>query len=190
MSAPNQSTQFDTAYRLPITIWGDVRIPKEIETLAREGAPKRSLELGCGLGRLTRYMTRQGLQATGVDFSPVAIARATERVARDARRPEFLVGDVTHLDVLSGPFDVAYDVGCFHCLDERGQRAYAAELFRLLKPGATLLIWAMDSMPAGRPLGPEAVRAVCAPHFELTRAQSSRRRIVASHWYWLTRTST
>ncbi|QRO00617.1 hypothetical protein JRI60_17065 [Archangium violaceum] len=36
------------------------------------------------------------------------------------------------LDALTGPFDVAFDVGCFHCLDARGQQAYAVELHRLV----------------------------------------------------------
>ncbi|OWK45703.1 Methyltransferase [Fimbriiglobus ruber] len=132
-------------------------------------------------------MAQQGLHATGVDFSPVAIAKAQKRVAHDKVRPRFLVGDVTHLDALGGPFDAAFDVGCFHCLDQQGQRAYASELFRLLAPGSTHLIWAIDSSPAGIPLSPAAVKEAFAPGFELRDAQPSRRRILPSHWYWLVR---
>jgi hypothetical protein len=44
-------------------------------------------------------------------FSPVAIAKAQDTVAQDDVRPQFLVGDVTHLDALSGPFDISFDVG-------------------------------------------------------------------------------
>ena len=50
---------------------------------------------------------------TGVEFSPFAIAKAQKRVSEDKVRPQFLVGDVTRLDTLRGPFDASFDVGCF-----------------------------------------------------------------------------
>ncbi|PTL75571.1 class I SAM-dependent methyltransferase [Vitiosangium sp. GDMCC 1.1324] len=187
MSAPITSADFDRAYRAPITFWGDIRIPKEIQALARQGSPRSSLELGCGVGRFTRYLAQQGLRATGVDFSPVAIAKARARVAQDDVRPEFIVGDVTHLDALSGPYDVSFDVGCFHCFDPQGQRAYVSEVSRLLKPGGIHLIWALDWTPSDMTLSPASMKEIFAPGFELQDATKSRRRLVRSHWYWLVR---
>jgi cyclopropane fatty-acyl-phospholipid synthase-like methyltransferase len=185
--APTASTDFDRAYRLPFTFWGDFRIPMEVKALIQMRTSRSILELGCGVGRFSRYVAQQGLQATGVDFSPVAIAKAQKRVAQDKVRPQFLVGDVTHLDALGGPFDASFDVGCFHCLDEQGQRAYVSELSRLLRSGGTHLIWAMDSSPSDIPLSPAALKEAFAPGFELRDACPSRRRIVPSHWYWLVR---
>ena len=187
MNAPTKSADFDRAYKLPITIWGDIRIPGEIKALSRLGPPQSALELGCGLGRFSRFMARQGVRTTGVDFSPVAISRARGRVAKDGFRPEFLVGDVTHLEMLDGPFDVSFDVGCFHCLDPQGQRAYVSEVHRLLKPGGTHLIWALDSAPGGLDLLPANVKEVSAPRLELQGARKSWRRLARSHWYWLVR---
>jgi SAM-dependent methyltransferase len=187
MTAPTTSADFDRAYRSPITFWGDLRIPKELKALARQGVPRSALELGCGVGRFTRYLKQQGWRATGVDFSPVAIAKARARVAEDDVRPEFLVGDVTHLDALSGPFDVSFDVGCFHCLDPDGERAYVSEVSRLLRPGGTHLIWALDSPPSEVSLSPAVVKEIFAHGFDLQNARKSRRRLVRSHWYWLVR---
>ncbi|WP_437949215.1 class I SAM-dependent methyltransferase [Sorangium sp. So ce296] len=187
MGAPTTSATFDRAYQAPVTWWGDIRIPGELEALVRSERPRTSLELGCGLGRLARYMAQRGVRATGVDFSPVAVAKARERVAKDEVRPEFLVGDVTHLDMLTGPFDVSYDVGCFHCLDGAGQRAYVAEVARLLRPGGTHLIWALDRSPSGLALSPAAVERVFAPQLRLKDARTSRRRLLSAHWYWLVR---
>jgi cyclopropane fatty-acyl-phospholipid synthase-like methyltransferase len=187
-SARTASIEFDRAYRFPITFWGDVRIPRELKALLQMGTPRSVLELGCGIGRFSRYVAQQGLHATGVDFSPVAIAKARKRVAQDKMRPRFLSGDVTQLDAVSGPFDVSFDVGCFHCLNAQGQGAYVSELSRLLRPGSIHLIWAMDSSPSGIPLSPAALKTVFAAGFELRNARASRRRIVPSHWYWLART--
>lgn len=210
---PTTSADFDRAYRLPFTIWGDLRVPMEIKALARHvrgelrvdraqrthGTPHArgtlhdpqptSLELGCGVGRFSRYLAHQGLRATAVDFSPVAIAKAQERVAHDAVRPEFLVGSVTRLDTLRGPFDMSFDVGCFHCLDANRQRGYVSEVSRLLKPGGTHLIWALDEPPSDIRLSPGVVKEIFAHDFDLQNAQASRRRLARSHWYWLVRLS-
>jgi cyclopropane fatty-acyl-phospholipid synthase-like methyltransferase len=187
MAAPTTSADFDRAYRSPITVWGDLRIPSEVRDLVRDRARQSALELGCGVGRLSRYMTQQGLRVTGVDFSPVAIARARTRVATDDLRPEFCVGDVTRLEALNSIFDVALDVGCFHCLDAQGQRSYALELSRLLKPSGTHLIWAMDDTPSKMQLSPVAVREIFAPSFSVQHIHQSRRRLTRSHWYRLVR---
>src|SRR5271170_5791215 len=95
--APTASVDFDRAYRFPITFWGDFRIPKELKALIQLGTPHSVLELGCGIGRFSRYVAQQGLEATGVDFSSVAIAKAQKRVAHDKMQPQFLVGNATHL---------------------------------------------------------------------------------------------
>jgi SAM-dependent methyltransferase len=186
---PTKSFDFDSVYRSRIYhwMWSDPRIPSELKELIAREAPRTVLELGCGLGRFSRYVAEQGVRVTGVDFSEVAIAKAQARVARDEASPQFVVGDVTHLDAVSGPFDVAFDVGCFHCLNPEAQRAYASEVSRLLKPGGTHLIWALHASPSGMPLSPQTVEPVFAATFQMQRSRKSRRRLVRSHWYWLVR---
>jgi SAM-dependent methyltransferase len=115
----------------------------------------------------------------------VAIDKARARVACDERKPEFRVGDVTNLQDIEGGFDVSFDVGCFHCLDAGQQVRYAAEVGRLLKPGGTHLLWALDTPPSEIPLSPAVIEKVFASRFRLRRETSSRRRLVRSHWYWL-----
>jgi cyclopropane fatty-acyl-phospholipid synthase-like methyltransferase len=182
---PKTSTDFDRAYRAPLTLWGDLRIPPEVAALVRSGAPRGVLELGCGVGRLSRYMASQGLRAVGVDFSSVAIAKAQASVREGETNVEFRVGDVTALGELAGPFDRAFDVGCFHCLDSRQQARYACEVARVLAPRATLLIWALDDSPSGMPLSPATIQAAFDRQLRLLEAKPSRRRLARSHWYWL-----
>jgi len=185
--APVKSEYFDKAYNAPITFWGDVRIPKELKDLVETCKPKISLELGCGLGRFSAFMAGQGIKATGVDFSSVAIEKAKKRVAHAERKPTFIVGDVTNLKMIAERFDVSFDVGCFHCLNEQEQQKYVSEVYRLLKPGATHLIWAMDHAPSDMLLNPDYIAKVFANSFQLAKTEPSRRRIISSHWYWLVR---
>jgi len=184
-SPPASSSDFDRAYRALFTVWGDVRVPPELVELAGTTTPLRVLELGCGVGRFSRAVVRAGHRVVAVDFSPVAIDKARARVARDERKPEFRVGDVSNLHELEGRFDASFDVGCFHCLDAVQQTRYAAEVHRLLKPGATHLLWALDTPPSGIPLSPGAIEKVFGEAFRLHRQAPSRRRLARSHWYWL-----
>jgi ubiquinone/menaquinone biosynthesis C-methylase UbiE len=183
--APVKYEYFNKAYSAPITFWGDVRIPKELKELVETYKPKNSLELGCGLGRFSSYVADQGLIATGVDFSSVKIDKAKKRVVNAEHKPTFILGDVTNLEMINEQFDVSFDIGCFHCLNEQEQQKYVSEVYRLLKPGATHLIWAMDSSPSDIKLSPNYIARVFANRFQLANAKSSRRRIVASHFYWL-----
>ena len=87
---PTTSHEFDQAYQRPFTVWGDFRVPTEIADLIRHGQPQRVFELGCGVGRFSRYVAKQGVRVTGVDFSSVAIGKARARVAADATPPRIL----------------------------------------------------------------------------------------------------
>jgi SAM-dependent methyltransferase len=186
-----ESGYFDKAYQSNFVhwFWGDIRIPAELKAMVEKYHPKTSLELGCGLGRFSAYLAEQGIQATGIDFSKVAVEKANHRLEGKARKPTFLVGDVTNLEILHEPFDVAFDIGCFHCLKEFGQQKYAQETSRLLKPGSPLLIWALDSSPSDIKLGPDDIAKVFSKGFQLVSSKFTRRRIIASHRYWLERTA-
>jgi SAM-dependent methyltransferase len=178
---------FDRAYALPFTPWGDIRVPAELEELVQRESPRISLELGCGIGRFSRRLSRRGIRATAVDFSAKAIEKARRRAAKDPNPPDYRVGDVTRLDFLQGPFDLAFDIGCFHCLPAQGRLDYAAELHRLLPPGAMLLVWTMDRAPSGLSTDPESVQEVFARRFMLQESKSVRRRLAASRWHYLCR---
>ena len=188
-TAPSTSEQFNKVYSSPLApwAWGDIRIPKELIELVKTNNPKTSLELGCGLGRFSRFMVNQGIQTTGVDFSSVAIENAMKRVANDKYKPTYIVGDVTNLSTIKQLFDISYDIGCFHCLNEDGQKKYVSEVFRLLKPGGQHLIWALDAAPSDIALNPDYIAKTFETGFQLLNSKFSRRRIIASHWYWLVR---
>jgi ubiquinone/menaquinone biosynthesis C-methylase UbiE len=188
-TAPSTSEQFNKVYSSPLApwAWGDIRIPKELIELVKTNNPKTSLEFGCGLGRFSRFMVNQGIQTTGVDFSSVAIENAMKRVANDKYKPTYIVGDVTNLGNIKQLFDISYDIGCFHCLNEDGQKKYVSEVFRLLKPGGQHLIWALDAAPSDIALNPDYIAKTFETGFQLLNSKFSRRRIIASHWYWLVR---
>lgn len=115
---------------------------------ARELAPARVLEIGCGAGDLLARLAAQGCEVVGVDASESARAEAGQRVAACAGRA------VVRPDLPDGLFDLvlAFEV-LEHIEDELG----ALQSWRArIRPGGHLLL----SVPAHhRRWGPHDVWA-------------------------------
>jgi SAM-dependent methyltransferase len=68
-----------------------------VEQLPRLGPPGRALLPGDGGGRNGVWLAGQGWQATSLDFSPVALARARELAGRQRVPLDTVQADVTDL---------------------------------------------------------------------------------------------
>ena len=135
------------AYRRGRTRWDTGISPPELVALV-EGEhalpPGKVLDLGCGTGTNSIYLARHGWDASGVDFTARALEKASEKAARAGVMVKFYRGDVTRLGdlPLRGPFDLLFDLGCFHGLTPQGRAAYARGLAALSKPGTVFLLYA------------------------------------------------
>ncbi len=150
--------------------------------------PGRALDLGCGTGTNVLYLAEHGWQATGIDFAgrAIALARAKARRAAPevAARISLHNGDVTRLEFLQPPFDLALDMGCLHSLTPEGQARYAAGLARLLRPGGLYMLYAFKpEAGAAGGLAEEAVAQLFAPGFEVILIEQGQGR--PSAWYTL-----
>jgi SAM-dependent methyltransferase len=96
----------------------------------------RVADIGCGPGRVTRFLTDLGLDAFGVDLSPGMIAEARKR------HPElrFEIGDMTDLDLPDDTLDgICAWYSTIHVPDELLPRALR-EFHRVLKPGGHAIL--------------------------------------------------
>lgn len=179
---------YDLIYRISKPKWDDGSIPSAVAQLAsHNGKTKNAIDLGCGTGTHSIYLAQQGFAVTGVEISPTAISQAQKKASQAGVKPEFIIHDVTRLDFLLGPFDIALDVGCFHGLNALGQRRYSLELTRLMEPGSTLLIWGIDSRALGSGRLPDELEKAFMPGFKLERVEPSQFHQRQSKWYWLNR---
>lgn len=97
----------------------------------------RMLDLGCGGGIATLPLAQEGFAMTGIDDSARSVERA-QRAADAAHLPaHFVVGSVYALPFANASFDglVCSDV-IEHLHD---LRQFAAEAFRVLRPGGTMV---------------------------------------------------
>jgi ubiquinone/menaquinone biosynthesis C-methylase UbiE len=107
---------------------------------AGSGRTLRAIDIGCGTGTNVITLAQAGWGVTGVDFAPRAIRMAKRKIKKAGIEAEFLVRDVTKLEGIKGPFDLALDIGCFHSLGE-SKGDYLTELDRILAPGGHWLMY-------------------------------------------------
>lgn len=104
----------------------------------------RAIDLGCGTGANVVHLAERGLDATGADFSSVALGKARQRAraAGVADRCRFVEADLTDPATdLDGPYDLLLDFGVLDDLRPAGRRAMAELVQRLSRPGSLVLLW-------------------------------------------------
>lgn len=122
--------------------WDTQITPPELVSFVRSSQPGAALDLGCGTGTNLVYLAQHGWQVSGIDFALKAVEMAKRRLAREHCQGSVLVGDVTHLEAIQGPFDLILDIGCYHSVAPSGRERYRSSLPRLLKNGGTFLLYA------------------------------------------------
>lgn len=99
-----------------------------------------TLDVGCGSGVEATFLAQCGFRSIGVDLSGAAIELARARSADAGVQVEWHVAPVAALPLPDDSVDFANDRGCLHGIEPEDRGAYAAELHRVLRPGAPALV--------------------------------------------------
>jgi SAM-dependent methyltransferase len=126
--------------------WDTGVSPPELLDFIQNHKPGRAIDIGCGTGTNVITLANAGWQVTGVDFAPRAIKLARQKSSEAGVQAEFLLRDATKLQGIHGPFDLAFDLGCFHGIHQKGRAEYLEQLHRVLAPGG---FWLMYSFLKG-----------------------------------------
>jgi len=143
--------------------WDTGVSPPELLQFIQEHEPGRAIDIGCGTGTNVVTLAKAGWQVTGVDFAPRAIKLARQKVARAGVRAELSVKDATKLKGIDGPFDFAFDLGCFHVIPQDGKNKYLEQLDRILAPHGFWLMYGFlksDTLHAGHGLSEADIRGI------------------------------
>ena len=96
------------------------------------------LDIACGSGYGTAYLSRFAGHVYGVDISSDAVAYAEGRYGRPNLR--FLQGDVSQIPLDSGSVDLVVSFETIEHVEEASQHAFLAEAKRVLRPGGRLIV--------------------------------------------------
>jgi cyclopropane fatty-acyl-phospholipid synthase-like methyltransferase len=166
--------------------WDSGISPPELLEFIRTHPAGRAIDLGCGTGTNVITLAKAGWQVTGVDFAPRAVRMAKNKLKRAKIEADLRVGDVTRLDKITGPFDLALDIGCFHTLPQTGKRDYLTQLDSILAPGGSWLMYGFfnpDPLQPAPGLVETEIDRISARLSLLTRQNGFDRRDRPSAWF-------
>lgn len=95
---------------------------------------ERTLEIGCGEGRVSRDLAERGHRVVGVDSAPTLIAAAQEADPAG----EYLVSDAAALPLEDESFDLAVAYNSLMDIDD--MEGAVREVWRTLRPGSRFCI--------------------------------------------------
>lgn len=127
-----------------------------LEAVAARAKPGRALDLGCGSGVFSVWLTKQGYDVTGLDYVPRAIEMSKARAHAAGVQVNWV-----NTDLLSwtapGQFDLIVDSGCLHSLIGGDVHRYKEQLLRWLAPQSDYLLghFGKRHWLDWRPIGPK-----------------------------------
>jgi ubiquinone/menaquinone biosynthesis C-methylase UbiE len=177
---------------------GEVNVANEVMTdmVAICGGQRspldlQMLEIGCGVGRMTRMLARIFGHVTGVDISEEMIRQARRNTA-DLNNVNLVLGDGCSFESLpDASFDFAFSFIVFQHIPTYSVIAsYCKEVYRVLKPGSLFKfqVQGFTGLPRtemdtwlGYPISPrQAVTLSEESGFDIEREEGA-----GSQYYWL-----
>lgn len=114
----------------------------------------RVLEVGCGTGKTSCFLAREGCKVTGLDIRPRMLEKARRRAERQGVAVDWIEGDIRSLPFESNQFDVVWVESVTVFVD---MLVALGEYYRVLAPGGKLYDREMMAM---KPLPQEMVKAI------------------------------
>lgn len=162
--------------------------PELIAHLDRHPAG-RAIDLGCGTGTNLITMASQAWDVTGIDVSYLAIRQAKQKAKAAGVSVHVQRGDVSRLEGITGPFDLALDIGCFHNLDVEDRMEFQNSISRVVHPGGIYLLYSWLINTDGGISAEDEILKTFSPGFDHTATQHGTDGSRQSAWFTFTRRS-
>ncbi|WP_280420452.1 class I SAM-dependent methyltransferase [Nocardia carnea] len=143
MNAPALAAIYERAWRPALFYLASGRSTGSDRRFAvdslRLGSARRVLDIACGPGNFTRYLSEHvpaDGYVTGIDYSPPMLARALADNA--GPRAGYVRGDARYLPFADGTFDAVCCFGALYLIPD--PLVAAREMIRVLAPGGRLAV--------------------------------------------------
>ncbi len=98
----------------------------------------RVLDIGCGAGSNTVFISGAGYNVIGLDFAALALKHSVKLAEDNSFEIPFTAADAAALPFRASVFDLIIDLGCFHCMAEERRGDYIEEVSRVIRPGGLI----------------------------------------------------
>ena len=133
--------EWDRRYDTEEYVW-HVAPNQFLPDLVSDLTPGRALDLACGEGRNAVWLAQRGWRVTGVDFSPVGLAKGQRLAADSGVEVEWVVADVTEVELTPASFDLV--IVFYVQLPPPARAAMLHRAVRALGPGGRFVMVAHD----------------------------------------------
>jgi SAM-dependent methyltransferase len=124
-----RTEDFDALYSAGTPAWDISRPQPAFVELADQGRlVGRVLDVGCGTGEHALMAAALGLEVTGVDAAPTALAAAADKARNRGLTAQFLEWNALDLGSLDEQFDTTLDCGLFHVFENHDRRRFVDSL--------------------------------------------------------------
>ncbi len=132
------------------------------------------IDVGRGESNLVDDLLEEGFQnITVLDVSQAAIDVNKTRLGEKASGADWLVADITQVELEPKAYDVRHDRAVFHFLTAKEHRAaYVRQVARSVKPGGHVMVSTFGPAGPTRCSGLDAVRYADSLHDELVHASA------------------
>lgn len=141
-------------YDLIAKLLGADRARQKLFDLAPLRPGDRVLDIGCGTGTFATILKQRypGVEVTGLDPDPKALARARRKAEQTRVSVRFDQGFADSLDYAAMSFDLVFSSFMFHHLEGSNREKTLREVRRVLKPGGSFYLLDFEASPSGHGL--------------------------------------
>ncbi|MBI5475969.1 MAG: class I SAM-dependent methyltransferase [Ignavibacteriales bacterium] len=141
---------FESAYN-GTPAWEINKPQKEIiKWMAAGEINGRVLDVGCGTGENTIYLSDRGLVVIGVDVASAAILKARKKSWAHRSSGLFMIHDALNLETIGLKFDTIIDSGLFHVFSDTARVKFVQSIRSALRVnGKYLLLCFSENEPPG-----------------------------------------
>ena len=135
--AGQRTRNVELALRLSLGSPMLIEVPYILELIG-DVRGKKVLDVGCGTGFYSLWLSEKGAKVLGIDSSEEMIKIAKEKASKKMLDAKFLIGDVTDLRIEDCTFDVVLSTLVLMDVKELGKAV--GELVRVTKNGGDIVI--------------------------------------------------
>ena len=138
----SQNNFYKNAYKTGQTPWSvdgkpSGNLQKSLKEIAQKLPNRIALDLGCGEGRHSSYLSENGFKVIGIDMQETALKNAGRRKGKGVL---YILGDIFRIPVKENSFGLVIDYGVFHHIRRKDTKVFLNFLFSLLVPRGYIIL--------------------------------------------------